>query len=81
MIRDPRSNPIRYGPDFVEAELEQSRTNPVGCWVGDFDREPSALKTILIGIFCERVLIIFLTKIMATIFDFDGTKGAVDGQK
>ena len=49
-IRDPRSNPIRYGPDFVEAKLEQSRTNPVGCWVGDFDREPSALKTILIGI-------------------------------
>ena len=40
---------IRSGPDFIDAKLKQSRTYQVRCRVEDFNPEPSALITILIG--------------------------------
>ena len=40
---------IRSGLDFIDAKLKQSRTYQVRCRVEDFNPEPSALITILIG--------------------------------
>ena len=40
---------IRSGPDFIDVKLKQSRTYQVRCRVEDFNPEPSALITILIG--------------------------------